>query len=98
MDERLKELLVKLGNAINRALTEDPEIKELESASEELGYGINIVNELTIGYWKLPDDESAGITPDRQPAEPAQPKFKTTNQDHKFLRALKIAVDEEGQS
>lgn len=95
MDDRLKELMQELGNAINESLSDSDRIAGAIGEIKKAGYDVFLVLEATIGFNKR--DESSE-EPDAEPTvrqfEQAG-KIKWTSQDHKFLRALKIAVDEE---
>lgn len=102
MDDRLKELMQELGNAINESLSDSERIAASIGEIKRSGYDVFLVLEATIGFNKR--DENAGDEDDdfvETEAESAIQEFesgnkiKWTSQDHKFLRALKIAVDEE---
>jgi hypothetical protein len=106
VDERLKELMQELGNAINESLSES---ERISSAIEEIkiaGYEVFLVLEATIGFNKRDEDadadapeSEAGETPTVTLREfQTAGKIKWTSQDQKFLRALKITVDEERSS
>ena len=106
MDDRLKELMQELGNAINESLSDSERIAAAIGEIKQAGYDVFLVLEATIGFNKREDSED-----DAETAEPAieipessekkkfdaSAKVKWTSQDHKFLRALKIAVDEESR-
>ena len=104
MDDRLKELMQELGNAINESLSDSERIAAAIGEIKHAGYDVFLVLEATIGFNKRDesdeDDESdEGVeteTSSIQAFEPAA-KIKWTSQDHKFLRALKIAIDEEAR-
>ena len=99
MEEPLKRLMQELGNAINDSLSESDRIAEAIGEIKKAGYDVFLVLEATIGFNRR--DES-GDEEEAEAAE-AQPKtifettgkIKLTSQDHRFLRALKIAVDDE---
>lgn len=99
MDDRLKELMQELGNAINESLSDSERIAASIGEIKRSGYDVFLVLEATIGFNKRDentdedDDESVETEPEIQ-FEPGK-KIKWTSQDHKFLRELKIAVDEE---
>jgi len=101
VDERLKELMQELGNAINESLSDSERIAQAISDIKQAGYDVFLVLEATIGFNKREDgDESdeTELTPSVRPEKfETAGKIKWTSQDHKFLRALKIAIDEEGQ-
>lgn len=93
-----------LGNAINEALSDSERIAEAIGDIRQSGYDVFLVLEATIGFNKREetdeDDGSDTVTaaPDsgeskRGPKNPG--KIKLTNQDQKFLRALKISIDDE---
>jgi len=93
-----------LGNAINDSLSESDRIAEAIGEIKRAGYDVFLVLEATIGFNRR--DENAEDEDENQPdiAEEAPKrtfeatgKIKFTSQDHRFLRALKIAVDEENR-
>ena len=101
MEERLKELMQELGNAINESLSES---ERISSAIEEIkvaGYEVFLVLEATIGFNKRDEDAEAPESGDAETPKITMREFQTagkikwTSQDQKFLRALKITVDEE---
>jgi len=94
LDERLKELMQELGNAINESLSDSDRIAEAIGEIKRAGYDVFLVLEATIGFNKREDAD------DTDAAEPvldydAATRLKWTSQDHKFLRALKISTEEE---
>ncbi|HLI83749.1 MAG TPA: hypothetical protein VKV17_07500 [Bryobacteraceae bacterium] len=107
MDEPLKRLMQELGNAINDSLSESDRIAEAIGEIKRAGYDVFLVLEATIGFNRRDDDEEgdeADFAEDslEEPREPKRSfetagKIKFTSQDHRFLRALKIAVDEENR-
>lgn len=103
MDEQLKELMQELGNAINESLSDSDRIAQAIGDIKRAGYDVFLVLEATIGFNKRDESEGAsegedidiGATPPEH--FEAAGKVKWTSQDHKFLRALKISIDEESQ-
>ena len=101
MDEPLKRLMQELGNAINDSLSESDRIAEAIGEIKRAGYDVFLVLEATIGFNRREagaedDDEEVEAT-EEEPKRTfeATGKIKFTSQDHRFLRALKIAVDDE---
>ncbi len=96
LEERLKTLMQELGNAINETLSESDRIAEAIGEIKRAGYDVFLVLEATIGFNKRDEQESEDGS-DEESGTPrmfeATGKIKLTTQDHKFLRALKIAVD-----
>src|SRR5271156_4695891 len=99
VDEPLKRLMQELGNAINDSLSESDRIAEAIGEIKRAGYDVFLVLEATIGFNRREEgaeDEDDGV--EAMEEEPkrsfeATGKIKFTSQDHRFLRALKIAVD-----
>ena len=93
-----------LGNAINDSLSESDRIAEAIGEIKRAGYDVFLVLEATIGFNRRDenaeedeDENQPEITEEPKRAFEATGKIKFTSQDHRFLRALKIAVDEENR-
>jgi hypothetical protein len=93
-----------LGNAINESLSESDRIAEAIGEIKRAGYDVFLVLEATIGFNRRDenavDDEDEELELTEEEEQPkrtfdATGKIKFTSQDHRFLRALKIAVDED---
>ncbi|HVW83088.1 MAG TPA: hypothetical protein VHB50_00325 [Bryobacteraceae bacterium] len=98
MEERLKSLMQDLGNAINESLSDSERIAEAIGEIKKAGYDVFLVLEATIGFNKREEGEEA----EEEEVESAEPQEITTSgrvrfttQDQRFLKALRIAVDEE---
>lgn len=96
-----------LGNAINESLSDSERIAEAIGEIKRAGYDVFLVLEATIGFNKRSendDDDADGVELEAPAGTPPMKRFessgkvKWTSQDHKFLRALKIAVDEDSRS
>ena len=105
MEEPLKHLMQELGNAINDSLSESDRIAEAIGQIKQAGYDVFLVLEATIGFNKRDengeieeeeddDAETADITPEPKRTFEAA-KIKFTSQDQRFLRALKISLEED---
>ena len=103
MEERLKELMQELGNAINESLSDSDRIAAAIGDIKRAGYDVFLVLEATIGFNKREegedsdDGEAVEIEAPPEPTRRKVGKIKLTSQDQKFLRALKISVDDEGR-
>jgi hypothetical protein len=92
-----------LGNAINDSLSESDRIAEAIGEIKRAGYDVFLVLEATIGFNRrdenAEEEEEPTEVTEEQPKRTfeAAGKIKFTSQDHRFLRALKIAVDEENR-
>ena len=93
MDPQLKQLMKELGDAINESLSDSEQISEVVSRIKEGGYDIFLVLEATIGVSKqgekTPDKTSLVTTMS------SNPELKVSDQDLKFLKSLRIKIDEE---
>jgi hypothetical protein len=93
LDDNLKQLMKELGAAINDALSESEDISEAIQNVRNAGYDVFLVLEATIGFNKRSkseggdDVETAGL-------KSGEMKLKVTAQDLKFLRSLKISVED----
>ncbi len=108
LDERLRYLMQELGNAINESLSDSDRIAGAIGEIKRAGFDVFLVLEATIGFNKREDseDDEEGLgEPEVEirelPAMTNQGGFdkagriKFTSQDQKFLRALKIAADDD---
>ena len=102
MEEPLKHLMQELGNAINDSLSESDRIAEAIGEIKKAGYDVFLVLEATIGFNRRDEsseneEEELEVTEEPKRNFEATGKIKFTSQDHRFLRALKIAVDDENR-
>jgi hypothetical protein len=110
LEEKLKDLMQELGNAINESLSDSDRIAAAIGEIKRAGYDVFLVLEATIGFNKREegeeDDEDAAVLETRLEtdfSEEDPPQFRSetptrmkwTSQDQKFLRALKISVEED---
>ncbi len=92
LDEQLKHLMKELGNAINESLSESERIAEVIGSIKQSGYDVFLVLEATIGFNRR--EESIKKEPKKSGTNTTD-RLRFTNQDAKFLKALKITVDED---
>jgi hypothetical protein len=105
VEEPLKQLMQELGNAINDSLSESDRIAEAIGEIKRAGYDVFLVLEATIGFNRRDEGEEEEEQEQIETSDEPQPKrtfeatgkIKFTSQDHRFLRALKIAVDDENK-
>ncbi len=103
LDDRLKDLMKELGDAINESLSDSDRIAAAIGEIKRAGYDVFLVLEATIGFNKREDneddsgDEGETVELESTPESGRRKlsKIKLTSQDQKFLRALKISIDEE---
>jgi hypothetical protein len=106
----MKQLLQKLGHAINDSVAESDRIAEAISGVRAAGFEIVLKLDATIGLARKTSDDDAKMTSqDRRflesmrirvdedvlEEEAAESKLEMTAQDIKFLKSLKISLNEE---
>ncbi|WP_031496839.1 hypothetical protein [Bryobacter aggregatus] len=97
MDENLKELMQELGNAINESLSDSDRIAAAIGDIKRAGYDVFLVLEATIGFNKREEDEDGNTSSSSANPESfeATGKVSWNSQDTKFLKALKISLEED---
>jgi hypothetical protein len=93
VDQQLKQLMKELGEAINESLSDSESIAEVVARIKEGGYDIFLVLEATIGVSKQGEhttDKTSLVSTLSTNAE-----LKISDQDLKFLKSLRIKLDEE---
>jgi hypothetical protein len=99
LDDRLKDLMQQLGNAINDSLSDSNRIASAIGDIRTAGYDVFLVLEATIGFNKREEgeDEESGsaLEVSTQAMTSDGGQIRWTAQDTKFLKSLKIAIDDE---
>ena len=97
MNQRLKQLMKELGEAINESLAESEQIAEVIGKIKAGGYDVFLVLEATIGFNKT-DEQPAGkptlVGKNAGAAHAGDPEFKVNAQDVKFLKSLRISLED----
>jgi hypothetical protein len=93
--EELKRFVDEVGTTIQRTLVESPQVARCLNRIRAEGYEVSLVLEATIGFSRAdadgPEDRPVRFRLER--TDP--PRLEMTPLDKKFLRSLKISVDEE---
>ena len=79
-----------LGEAINESLSESEQIGDVIGKIKTEGYDVFLVLEATVGFNKRNEQEE-------QPAPVlanSEPEFKLNAQDLRFLKSLRISLDD----
>jgi hypothetical protein len=102
VEERLKDLMQELGNAINESLSDSDRIAAAIGDIKRAGYDVFLVLEATIGFNKREGESSEDSEETVELESPPEGnnrrkvgKIQLTSQDQKFLKALKIAIDDD---
>jgi hypothetical protein len=93
VDQQLKQLMKELGEAINESLADSDSIAEVVAKIKEGGYDIFLVLEATIGVSK-PGEKTADKT-SLVTTLSSNPELKVSDQDLKFLKSLRIKVEDD---
>ena len=97
MNQRLKQLMKELGEAINDSLSDSEQIADVIGKIKAGGYDVFLVLEATIGFNKI-DEQPAGkptlVSKGAVAATSAEPDFKLNAQDVKFLKSLRITLED----
>jgi len=93
VDPQLKQLMKELGDAINESLSDSEQISEVVARIKEGGYDIFLVLEATIGVSKQGEksqDKTSLVS-----TMSTNPEFRMNDQDMKFLKSLRIKIEED---
>jgi len=92
VDQELKKLMKELGEAINQAVAESDQIGDVMARIKAGGHDVFLVLEATIGF----NQREGSGTSEPQNQHKSSGEFEITSQDLKFLRSLRITVNDEG--
>jgi hypothetical protein len=95
VEEPLKHLMQELGNAINDSLSESDRIAEAIGEIKRAGYDVFLVLEATIGFNRR-DEEAQPSSPELVSSrrKTPDPEFSINAHDVRFLKSLRISVDD----
>jgi hypothetical protein len=93
MKKRIKEL----GDAINETLANSDQIAEVIARIKEEGYDVFLVLEATVGFNRRDGEESSENDEETVESSTA-PELEINPQDVRFLKALRIAIDDERET
>ncbi|MGH9428896.1 MAG: hypothetical protein ACRD2L_21635 [Terriglobia bacterium] len=92
LDDNLKQLMKELGAAINDTLSNSDKISEAIAKIRSSGYDVFLVLEATIGFNRR--QETAGDEAAETVGFDGEAQLNITSQDVKFLKSLKISIDD----
>lgn len=96
-EDKLRRLVQNLEKSIEQAIASSPQVEECLARIRDEGYELSLVLQATLGFAPRGElnqehvEQVAGISGAELSAS-----FRMSTLDKKFLRSLKIAVDEEG--
>ena len=92
LDDNLKQLMKELGAAINDAISESEAIGEAIQNVRSAGYDVFLVLEATIGFNKRSKKDGLEEAMEHG-LKSGEMRLQVTAQDLKFLRSLKISIE-----
>jgi len=92
VDDELKKLMKELGEAINHSVAESDQISDVMARIRAGGYDVFLVLEATIGF----NQRDGAREAPKQTERTSSGELDITSQDLKFLRSLRIAVNDKG--
>jgi hypothetical protein len=93
--EDIKRLAQEVGTTLQRTLSESPQIAHCLSRIRSEGYEVSLVLEDNIGFTRTGNKEASETPAFDVRVERSEPApLKMTPLDKKFLRSLKITVEE----
>jgi len=95
VNARLKKLMKDLGDTINSSLSESEQIAQVVAKIKEEGYDIFLVLEATIGFNRR-DEKGVPASPELVSTrkKTSDPEFAINANDVRFLKSLRISVDD----
>jgi hypothetical protein len=93
--EDVRRMVQDLGSTIQRTLAESPQIAHCLNRIKAEGYEVSLVLEATIGFSRGGTREAEVSTFDFKVDRNEPPMLKMTPLDKKFLRSLKISIEDE---
>ena len=94
-DEKLRRVVQNLEKSIEQAIASSPQVEECLTRIRDQGYEISLVLQATLAFAPMGEldpkevEEVAGVL------NKSDAQFRMSTLDRKFLRSLKIAIDEE---
>jgi hypothetical protein len=92
LDDNLKQLMKELGTAINDTLSNSDRISEAIAKIRSSGYDVFLVLEATIGFNRRHETATDEFT--ETVGLDGEAQLNITSQDVKFLKSLKISIDD----
>jgi hypothetical protein len=94
MDDVVNRFAKELADAIAAAVADNPQVEACRAKAREAGFDMRVTLEAVVGF--VSRNNGAAVTKITTPARllPARKAFDLTSNDRRFLRSLRIGVDE----
>lgn len=94
--EDVRRMVQDLATTIQRTLAESPQVALCLNRIKAEGYDVSVAVEATVGFSRTGTREAAEVSTFDFRVERSEPaRFKMTPLDKKFLRSLKISIEDE---
>jgi hypothetical protein len=94
VNTRFKQLMKELGDAINGTLAESELIAHVVSKIKEEGFDVFLVLEATVGFNRHDDEATDPPELVGARAKNREPEFSINAHDVRFLKSLRISIDD----
>lgn len=94
MNEEVRQLMLKLGEAINESLSDSERLAKAVANIKAAGYNVFLILEATIGFSERDDGESPPADP-LNPKSPGPQQTGFTDFDKELLRKLRVDLGDD---
>ena len=94
-DEKLRRAVQHLEKSIEKAIASSPQVEECLTRIRDEGYELSLVLQATLAFAPVGELDPEKVQEVVAAHEETDAEFRMSTLDRKFLRSLKIAVDEE---
>lgn len=96
LNQKVKNLIQKLGEAIHESVSESEDIAVVVKNIREQGFDVLLMLEATIGLNEVAEDSADALDSDLMEADDSSQPF--TSNDMNFLKSLRISLSEDSES
>ena len=94
-DEKLRQTVINLEKSIEQAIASSPQVEECLTRIRNEGYELSLVLQATLAFAPMGELDQKQVEEVTGALDEVDAEFRMSTLDRKFLRSLKIAVDEE---
>ena len=94
-NEKLLRLVQNLEKSIEQAISSSPQVEECLTRVRDQGYELSLVLQATLAFAPVGELDQKKVEEVAGVFNESDAQFRMSTLDRKFLRSLKIAVDEE---
>ena len=94
MDDVVNRFAKELADAIAAAVAENPQVEACRAKAREAGFDMRVTLEAVVGFVSRNNGAAVTKITTRARLLPARKAFDLTTNDRRFLRSLRIGVDE----